>query len=273
MPDFAIKEARKVTFARQFVSQTEKRLLAQQGSTEKLLCDDCERRFGVWEDRFCREVYRPLMYGAVAGVNYDIFLQKFLVSLVWRVGTVVLLKDCVLSKQDKKQVGRCLAVWKRFLLNRQQSAGPYQHHMFLFNEHDVEGMILTANKAWSVDFPNGFMAWMMGGIEYGLARLSQGLVVYVKFSGFVLTTYIDPPRHSKVRAIGAQGEFALHTPDYEMLLFCKRQFESTLTTLKSRITPAIQNRLDERLRHELKKESMFTPSRRLRAYLAEFKVH
>src|SRR5690606_27699380 len=73
----------------------------QDGIKVKLLCNDCEKRFGVAETYFSKKIFYPIINQEVTSFNYDKRLKYFVASIFWRLLTDSLLRDIQTTKWYK----------------------------------------------------------------------------------------------------------------------------------------------------------------------------
>lgn len=102
----------------------------QDGVRQRLLCVECEQRFGSRESYFATNVFKPMLAGATQ-VSYDERLAYFLVSLLWR--AVHRHRDEALSTGYRfiSQIQQAEEEWRRFLLGQGQLTTFSHLHLFV----------------------------------------------------------------------------------------------------------------------------------------------
>ncbi len=98
---------------------------------ERLLCDNCERLFSVWEGEYKGKAFSSLQSDNFTGLEYGDWLLPFLVSLSWRV--LVTEGEALVAGRPEFSVviGRTLENWRLFLLG-ERSQPKSEHHLFVF---------------------------------------------------------------------------------------------------------------------------------------------
>lgn len=139
---------------------------APDGPSRPLLCGDCEDRFSLWESRFAREVFHPLVAGRAVPVKYGPWLPRFAASVCWRILENAR-RENQLAGHDPAAIDACLGAWRNFLRDRRPDAGG--HHLHLVREpgrpsRTIEGEVAGHDGA----------AWVCAGMGpvalFGLIR-------------------------------------------------------------------------------------------------------
>jgi hypothetical protein len=112
-----------------FGPQINKRV--QDGINRQLLCGKCEDRFSVWETKFSKHVFHPLVGDKFQTIKYEDWLLKFSVSVCWRI-----YEEAYRHNQFRHYKGRhaaqlvsCREVWRRFLIGELPDVGEHHIHM------------------------------------------------------------------------------------------------------------------------------------------------
>jgi hypothetical protein len=129
IPKFAIKWL-KETGTGYFRKIESPNIRRQDGVKQRLLCVECEQRFGSRESYFATQVFKPILAGATHAV-YDSRLAYFLVSLFWR--TLIRNLDEVRSTHYRfiHQILNAEEEWRRFLLGQGQLTTFSHLHLFV----------------------------------------------------------------------------------------------------------------------------------------------
>jgi len=102
----------------------------QDGLKEYLLCCECEQKFSSWEDKFAREVFRPINKGDFQKTKYSDWALKFAVSVSFRALTYYKRKGLShFSSEQLQEAEIALQEWKEFLLGNQPHPGKYEQHL------------------------------------------------------------------------------------------------------------------------------------------------
>jgi hypothetical protein len=106
---------------------------AQDSRKLRFLCEECETLFSAWESQFARRIYAPYQSGELQDVVYGPWLMKFAVSVSWRAIKATLEAGDRLPDELVDQVSRAERAWRDFLLDRTESPGPFEQHIFLLD--------------------------------------------------------------------------------------------------------------------------------------------
>ena len=118
IPAFFIKWFKDTSGTGYFRNATQPNLRLQDGPKQKLLCDSCEQRFGVWEASVA-EGFFPAVTSGGPPWEYGDWLIKFAASLCWRNLVVRAQRNDYgknLSSDQLRLADRSMEVWRRFLL-------------------------------------------------------------------------------------------------------------------------------------------------------------
>ncbi len=98
----------------------------------RLLCDQCEGRFAVWEGEFKQKAFYAVQNDGFRGLEYGDWLLLFLVSVNWRV-LVNEVADGLLRENPRfsNAVESALENWRLFLLGKRKQPQS-EHHLFIF---------------------------------------------------------------------------------------------------------------------------------------------
>ncbi len=153
----------------------------QDGPKEKLLCDDCELKFSKLENYFAREIFYPYVNKTRDSFEYDERLQKFILSLSWR-----------MLKEDLKNFNKHHSEWTekltkteekwRKLLLEEECDDEYEHHILLLDyvEDSTE------------DLPEHFESYIMRSVDGTIVFSSKRVFLFSKFPAMVFVSLIYP---------------------------------------------------------------------------------
>ena len=156
----------------------------QDGTKTYLLCRDCEKLFGVWENNFFQKIFLPL-HEDKAMNTYGPWLLKFSVSVSWRVLTYF--KDFLDLNHFSQDMLRCadntLDVWRDYLLDKRPNTGNCEQHVLPFR-----GFI--ADKS-DPELPSNFNRYISRSIDIDAACSKTQAYVYAKMCRILLIGFIE----------------------------------------------------------------------------------
>jgi hypothetical protein len=110
----------------------------QDGQKVRLLCGECEQLFSDVEKVFAEEIFIPYHEQGVRSFTYDIWLQRFAISLVWR----AVVKEDGVGFEDRPelaaQIRKAADAWGDFLLGRSDDPGTSDHHLVFWDPATME---------------------------------------------------------------------------------------------------------------------------------------
>jgi len=169
IPKFAIDWIKKTSatgYLRQMVNKNKR---VQDGSKEKLLCNDCELRFSKYEDYFAKNIFYPYVNGTKTYFEYNENLQKFVISISWRV-----LRGSLKNFEKKypewsKYAMKVEEKWRKLLLD-DRCDDEYEHHVFLLDyvEESPENL------------PDKFQNYIMRGVDATIAFNKKRVFLFSK---------------------------------------------------------------------------------------------
>jgi len=182
-----LKETSATGYLRQAVQPN---LRKQDFSTERLLCGDCENLFSRWENSFAESIFFPYLNDGKREFEYDNWLLKFSVSLIWRLGVSEL--DGFRSYQPQliSHLEQALSVWRNYLLDDVPMQESYGFHLFFMDYvKSVQGGSL----------PEGFHWYTLRGVDGTLPANESEVYGFVKLPAMVFFSGIMPRRPSKLK--------------------------------------------------------------------------
>jgi hypothetical protein len=159
-------------------------LRVQDGLKPKLLCGGCEQRFGQWEKMFAEQVFTPLNRREADKFRYGTWMEKFAVSVSWRVLTVHKLIDGLADFPPTviEAADSALLRWKQFLLDIKSNPGPFEQHMLpvdILESATVPGM------------PSNMNRYLARAVEIYIAYSGSNGIVYSKMGRIILFGFIQ----------------------------------------------------------------------------------
>jgi hypothetical protein len=173
-----IKKTSATGYLRQ-ISNINKRI--QDCTKEELLCIDCETKFSRYERYFADKIFYPYLIKDQKSFDYDETLQKFLISVSWR----LLKKDLEGFKKFQPEMAKYAEeteqYWKEILLNDNLDE-KYEHHMLL----------LDCIEENNVDNPKDFNIYVLRGTDGTLVSDKTEVYLFIKFPSILFISSIYP---------------------------------------------------------------------------------
>lgn len=173
-----IKKTSATGYLRQAIN-INKRL--QDGMKEKFLCSECENKFSKYEKYFADKFFYPYLDKKETSFNYDENLQKFIISISWR----LLKKDLEGFKNFQPEMfeyaKQAEEYWRKILLNDELDE-KYEHHLFLFDYIEDS----------SADLPDKFQWYTMRATDGTIASSKKELFLFVKLPSIFFISSIFP---------------------------------------------------------------------------------
>ena len=149
----------------------------------QLLCSDCEHLFSGFETYFAKEMFYPYLKGKNKPLTYDDRFLKFAVSLSWR---LLVLNDDNFKKnypQLMKISTQAEESWRNYLLGYSTNSGPFEHHIFFFDQI-AEGQ----------NIPTDFQLYTLRAVDSTLVGNKDIAIVYSKLPSMMFVSAIHPPQ-------------------------------------------------------------------------------
>lgn len=161
----------KDTSATGYLRSGEKPNVRQQDTNKaSLLCGKCEGIFSVFENEFSRKAFPIIQGDDFQGLNYDLWLLKFLVSINWRLLVTKQQEVVNDSPEFKNIILATLENWRLFLLGERNRAGGV-HHMFV-----ISGVPMKITG----DVHQKTLYYLLRGIDGSVIAFHRGIGVYTK---------------------------------------------------------------------------------------------
>lgn len=199
IPRFVIKWL-KDTGATPFLRGAEDPDTRFQDYHEKLLCSDCEAIFSDYEREFATNIFHPYINKEKQDFEYGEWLQRFVISVSWRLIVSDLSKVDELDEFHREAIRDAEAIWEKVLLGKLPlNADPFTHHIYFLGDLVVEEA--------PDDIPDKFEWYISRGID-GTSVYGKHTAIYFKFPQMVFFSCIQPPEVSGLEdtEIGITGE-------------------------------------------------------------------
>jgi hypothetical protein len=151
----------------------------------RLLCHECEQKFGCWENAFFRSIFKPFQQNRQQWhFEYDEWLLKFAQSLAWR--ALYLEKDELAQKLPnlRDALTATSEKWRRILLGEEGIEDSSQHHILFLDIIDAET---------TLQLPDRFNAYLMRSVDHAIAASPTQAFAYIKLPGIIFCSGIMPP--------------------------------------------------------------------------------
>lgn len=174
---------------------------------EELLCEDCEMVFSDFEREFASNIFYPYINKNTATFEYGERLQKFVMSVSWRLIVSELSEVGEMEPYHRDAIYDAEEIWRDILNgNLSLSADPFTHHIFFLDD--------VVPDETAEDLPNKWEFYINRGID-GTPVFGNQTAIYFKFTQIICISCIQPLEDSELKdtKIEQTGEIA---PPQEM---------------------------------------------------------
>jgi hypothetical protein len=199
-----------------------------QDHTEELLCADCEQELNQFESPFAGQIFYPYVREEEETFEYDKWLQKFIISVDWRLIISELSAWEELPSYDRESVSDAQEIWAEILRgNKCLNRNPFTHHMIFLDDLELR----TDPK----DLPEKWEFYRDRAVD-GTVIEGTGTHYYFKFPRIAFISCIQPPeipefRNTQVQKSGEIAPSQSIPPDWEEFFLnrVKRAFQYTIS--------------------------------------------
>lgn len=149
--------------------------------TQKLLCYDCENLFSQWENAFAKEIFLPFQENNKIKFKYDVWLLKFAISIVWRIGVVKIDNFRSRNSYLSAKIDEALEYWRNFLLGN-STLNEYEHHLLFLD-------VIADTQS---EIPVGFHWYTLRGTDATIVSNDQHVFIYGKIPGMIFFSSVHP---------------------------------------------------------------------------------
>lgn len=185
IPRFVFKWIKK-TGATPFLRNSEDPDTRVQDYHEKLLCKDCEQQFSDYEGKFASNIFYPYINGKSTSFAYDEWLQRFIISISWR---VIVSEQTDLSELETvhaEAIREAKNLWEDILNgNLRLSTDVYTHHIFF-----LDGISKASNPD---EVPDNWEFYIERGIDATPVHGPGTTAIYFKLPQMLFFSCIQPP--------------------------------------------------------------------------------
>ena len=158
----------------------------QDGLKIPLLCDECEKKFGVWEGQVSKNIFKPLHDDPSQRLRYQKWLAKFCASVTWRVVTFFNLKGGFkhFSYELNKSKEMALQRWKDFLTDKESNPDRFEFHLL-----PLDGIASTSDP----DMPSNISRYFLRSVDIDSVCTKTSAFVHAKMCHLLLVGFIEMP--------------------------------------------------------------------------------
>ncbi|MBW7997722.1 MAG: hypothetical protein FVQ81_14340 [Candidatus Glassbacteria bacterium] len=135
----------------------------QDGTKVKLLCEDCENQFSVWENLFKQKVFEQAINEDKSIFSHEHWMLKFAVSISWRNLVFHLpVIDKNIPDDLREYYEGAEKAWRKYLLDETTSIGQFQQHFIfldIIKNSTISGMPSNMNRYLSSSLDIGMMGY------------------------------------------------------------------------------------------------------------------
>lgn len=185
IPRFVFRWLKK-TAATPFLRNSENVNTRVQDYHEKLLCEDCELQFSDYESKFASNVFYPFINGESNSFAYDEWLQRFIISISWR---LIVSERTDLSRLDSvhaEAIREAKDIWADILKgNLRLSSDVYTHYIFFLDD--------LADASQPDEIPDNWEFYIERGIDATPVHGPGTTAIYFKLPLLLFFSCIQPP--------------------------------------------------------------------------------
>lgn len=204
IPRFVFRWLKK-TGATPFLRNSESPDTRIQDHHEKLLCEDCEQQFSDYEGKFASNIFYPFIDDEATSFAYDEWLQRFIISISWRVIASELTDLSELDSVHADAIQEAMELWEDILNgNRRLSSDVYSHHIFFLDD--------LADASHPDEVPDNWEFYIERGIDATPVHGSRTTAVYFKLPQLLFFSCIQPPSDSQLADLEVESSGEIGPP-------------------------------------------------------------
>jgi hypothetical protein len=151
-----------------------------------LLCKDCEKLFSGFETKFAENIFYPFHNENRKLFHYDTWLQKFIVSLNWRVAISGMNNKLPNNHPSYFHLENTLETWRRFLLDEINNPGRNKNHIIFIG-------IVDMNDFYKVKFTHEMNIKFLRSVDFAtVIDNEERIFVYSALAGILFVSHIYP---------------------------------------------------------------------------------
>ncbi|WP_435065628.1 hypothetical protein [Halobaculum sp. EA56] len=201
IPRFVLKYI-KISGATPFLTKIDDPENRFQDHTEELLCGACEQKLNQFENPFAGHIFYPYVRDGKKNLEYSKWLQKFIISVDWRIIKSELSAWEELPAHERQAVISAKEIWIDILRgDKSLKNDPFTHHIILLDDLDLRTDPSELPEKWEFYRGRAVDATVTEGIETHY---------YFKFPGIAFISCIQPTevpgfRNTRVYRTGEIG--------------------------------------------------------------------
>lgn len=158
---------------------------------EELLCENCEMVFSDFEREFASNIFYPHINKNTAIFEYGEWLQKFVMSVSWRLIVSELSEVDEMEPYHRDAIYDAEEIWRDILNgNLSLSADPFTHHIFFLDD--------VVPDETAEDLPNKWEFYINRGID-GTPVFGNQTAIYFKSPQIICISCIQPLEDSELK--------------------------------------------------------------------------
>jgi hypothetical protein len=201
IPRFVLKYIKK-TGATPFMTKVDDPENRFQDHTEKLLCGDCEQKLNQFESPFAGQIFYPYVRGQKDSFEYNEWLQRFIISVNWRLIISEMSRWEELPCFSRDAVKDAKEIWGNILRESEPLRNdPFTHHIVFLDKLDLRTDPGELPDKWEHYRDRATDATVITGV---------GTHYYFKFPQIAFISCIQPPdvtgfRNTQIELSGEIG--------------------------------------------------------------------
>lgn len=152
----------------------------------ELLCSDCESLISKHESYFASKIFYPFINNKITEFNYTDQLQKFIISISWRILCIALEDQTKEDPWINDYSIQAKEYWRRILLGEIKHDKKFEHHMIFLD-------YIKASK----DVPEDFNWYSLRGSDATIVSNEDTVFCYIHLPWMIMISTIHPRKNSK----------------------------------------------------------------------------
>lgn len=190
IPKFAYDYLKETSFTKRILTATKPNIPFQDGTKYKTLCAKCENNFSIYENTFCRRIFKPYHHASnLASLRYGEWLTKFIIFTHWKIlychlRGITGAKQTGLSLKEKRLLEKTEYRWRQYLLGSIRSPKNLLNCIFF-------GSYISDCNGFN-DLPKGLNRYLGRAIDATLVQDQQRkeLWIYSKLVKIIMVSII-----------------------------------------------------------------------------------
>ncbi|MFQ6678679.1 MAG: hypothetical protein ACE5D0_10240 [Fidelibacterota bacterium] len=162
---------------------------------QRMLCTTCENQFSKWEKKFSETIFKPLMNNDIHNFEYENWLFRFLVSVLWRTLNAHLLKPLENNQNYRKQLDDTEYDWRLFL-NGDKTETQFDN---------IQVFLVSEVKDDNLDDISGLDYYLLRAVDSDICSNEKMCLVYLKLARFIIVCPIVGNIHVGINVINGRG--------------------------------------------------------------------